>query len=267
MSAFVRATAVEPLGDGAWGATCDGGWSTQVGVNGGFLAAVILRAMMAGLDDELRQPRALTCHYLRPPAEGDVRVDVTVERSGRSLSTLTARLTQAGRLCLVALAAFAVDLDGALDYGGTPPATPGPDEVQRMAPVAIVPMTAQFEMRPTFGAPLFAGADVALSGGWLRFADPHPLDAPALAMYADAWWPSPLPRLTRPAAAPTVDLTVHFRAPAAAAAIGADEPLLAVFRSSTSAHGFFEEDGELWSRDGVLLAQSRQLALLLGDAR
>jgi acyl-CoA thioesterase len=267
VSAFVRATAVEPLGDGAWGATCDGGWSTQVGVNGGFLAAVILRAMMAGLDDELRQPRALTCHYLRPPAEGDVRVDVTVERSGRSLSTLTARLTQDGRLCVVALAGFAVDLDGALDYGGTPPATPRPDEVQRMAPVAIVPMTAQFEMRPTFGAPLFAGADVALSGGWLRFADPHPLDAPALAMYADAWWPSPLPRLTRPASAPTVDLTVHFRAPAAAAAIGADEPLLAVFRSSTSAHGFFEEDGELWSRDGVLLAQSRQLALLLGDAR
>ena len=266
MSAFARATAIEPLGNGSWSATCDGAWSTEAGVNGGFLAALVLRAMAAALGEEGRHPRSLTCHYLRPPAEDDVRVDVTLERRGRSLSTLTARLTQAGRLCVAALAAFAIDLDGALDYGGAPPATPGPDEVERMAPVGIAPITHQFEMRPTLGAPLFAGADEALSGGWLRFADPHPLDAASLAMYADAWWPSPLPRLTRPASVPTVDLTVHFRAPAAAAAI-VEEPVLAIFRSSTSARGFFEEDGELWSRDGVLLAQSRQLALLLGGAR
>jgi acyl-CoA thioesterase len=77
-------------------------------------------------------------------------------------------------------------------------------------------------------------------------------------MLSDAWWPSPLPRLTRPAALPTIDLTVHFRSPP----VG-DGHVLAVFRSSTSAGGFFEEDGELWSRDGVLLAQSRQLALLV----
>jgi hypothetical protein len=40
-----------------------------------------------------------------------------------------------------------------------------------------------------------------------------------------------------------------------------------VSRSSTSAGGLFEEGGELWSRDGVLLAQSRRLALLLADRR
>jgi hypothetical protein len=37
-----------------------------------------------------------------------------------------------------------------------------------------------------------------------------------------------------------------------------------VFRSGLAHDGFFEEDGELWSADGRLLAQCRQLALLLG---
>lgn len=42
----------------------------------------------------------------------------------------------------------------------------------------------------------------------------------------------------------------------------ADPVALAAFRSRRVGGGAFEEDGELWSRDGVLLAQSRQLALL-----
>ena len=266
MSAFARATAVEPLGGGAWRATCDGAWATQLGANGGYLAALVLRAMATELDDPAREARSLTCHYLRPPAEGEVRVDVEVERSGRSLSTVTARLSQAGTLCVLAVAAFAIEIDGALDYAADAPAARAPDAVERLAPVAQVPITAHFVRRPTLGAPLYAGAEDSMTGGWLRFADPQALDAPALAMYADAWWPSPLPRLTRPVTAPTIDLTVHFRAPAAAAAI-AEEPVLAVFRSSTAAHGFFEEDGELWSRDGVLLAHSRQLALIVDGTR
>ena len=223
--------------------------------------------MTAELDDPAREARSLTCHYLRPPGAGEVRIDVAVERSGRSLSTVSARLSQAGALCVLAVGAFAVDFHGALDYAGEPPAMPRAR--RRRAPARrspMVPITEHFEMRPTIGAPLYAGAEESTSGGWLRFADPQALDAPALAMFADAWWPSPMPRLTRPAAAPTIDLTVHFRAPAAAAAI-VEEPVLAVFRSSTAAGGFFEEDGELWSPDGVLLAHSRQLALLVDGGR
>jgi acyl-CoA thioesterase len=195
-----------------------------------------------------------------------VRVDVAVERRGRTLSTVTARLTQGGRLCVIAVAAFAVDLAGAVDYAGMPPLAPPPEQVERLAPPPDVPIVAQFDVRPTVGGEPYSGAPEPITGGWLRFADPQPLDAPALAMYADAWLPAPMPFLNRPALAPTVDLTVHFRAPATAAEI-ADEPVLAVFRSSTAAGGLFEEDGELWSRDGVLLAQSRQLALLLADPR
>jgi acyl-CoA thioesterase len=265
-SAFERATAVEPLGDGAWQATCDAAWATQLGANGGFLAAIVLRAMIAQLDDPAREARSLTCHYLRPPDMGELRVDVTVEREGRTMSTLSARVTQGGRLCIIAVAAFAIELNGALDYAGALPRAPAPEDVEPLAPPPDVPIVAQFDVRPTLGGEPYSGAPEAATGGWLRFADPQPLDAPALAMYADAWLPSPMPLLDRPALTPTVDLTIHFRAPAAAAEI-VDEPVLAVFRSSTAAGGFFEEDGEVWSRDGVLLAQSRQLALLLADPR
>ena len=70
-SAFERATAVEPLGAGAWCASCDGAWTTYLGVSGGFIAALVLRAMIAELDDPARTARSLTCHYLRPPEIGE----------------------------------------------------------------------------------------------------------------------------------------------------------------------------------------------------
>ena len=61
---------------------------------------------------------------------------------------------------------------------------------------------------------------------------------------------------------PTVDLTVHFRAPLPLPDSPPDAWVLAVFRSRLARDGFVEEDGEIWSRDGTLIAQSRQLALL-----
>ena len=79
-------------------------------------------------------------------------------------------------------------------------------------------------------------------------------------MLADAWFPAPWPRLTQLAPAPTIDLTVHFRAPLPLEG----RLLLGRFQTKLVRDGFFEEDGELWAPDGTLVAQSRQLGLLLG---
>jgi acyl-CoA thioesterase len=261
---FDRATAVSPLCDGAWSAVCDTAWSAPRGPNGGYLAAIVLRAMAGQVADQAREPRSLTLHYLRPPGDGEVRIEVTVEREGRSVTSLSARLLQDGRLCVLALAALALDFPSAADYAPAAPTAPPADRVAAFGPFdGAPPIARRFDLRPALGAPLFSAAEEAVTGGWLRFAEPRALDAPALAMYADAWLPAPFPRLSEPVAAPTVDLTIHFRAPQAAAGVGAGEHVLAVFRSTASAVGYFEEDGELWSADGVLLAQSRQLALML----
>jgi acyl-CoA thioesterase len=236
--------------------------------------------MVGELADPVREPRSLTCHYLRPPAAGPVRIDVTVERSGRATSTLTARLTNGGaasppvagaeddRVCVLGLAAFGVDVPAPAAYATAPPDVPAPEDI---APVdnsrSGLSIVGRFESRPALGGRMFSGAGEAVTGGWLRFADARATDAIALAMFADAWWPAPWVRLREPVAAPTIDLTVHFRAPRAALALAPGDPVLGVFRSTTAADGFFEEDGELWTRDGVLLAQSRQLALLVPPDR
>jgi acyl-CoA thioesterase len=59
-----------------------------------------------------------------------------------------------------------------------------------------------------------------------------------------------------------VDLTIHFRAELPLVRAAPEDWCLAVFRSRLAVGGFVEEDGEVWSRDGVLLAQSRQLAAI-----
>jgi acyl-CoA thioesterase len=259
-SDFAAATAVTPVGHGRWSAEADADWFATVGPNGGYTAAIVLRAMAAELDDPAREPRSLTLHYTRPLKAGPYWIDVTIERSGRRLSTVTARLEQNDQLCLLAVGAFSEDFESAADYADPPPEVPRPDEVEAVPQdAALVTIAQRFEVRPALGGRLFASEDEALTGGWIRFRDGEPpLDAIALAMLTDAWIPSPFVRLDRPVGAPTVDLTMHFRAPGEAVAW----PALVVFRSRFAHGGFFEEDGEIWSQDGRLLAQSRQLGLL-----
>ncbi len=255
---FDVATAVEHVAEGRWAATIDAGWAAPMGPNGGYLASIVLRALTEAVADPNRAPRSLNLHYLRPPVAGPAEVAVTVERSGRSLTSLSARLEQDGRLCVLALAAFAVDMPSAADYAEPAPEASAPDAIAALeAFEGAPPITHRLEIRPAIGPAPFSGGAEARTGGWLAFTGgQRDTDALACATYVDAWWPAPFVRLTHPIAAPTIDLSIHFRA-----ALPVGGPVLGVFSSRTSARGFFEEDAELWSADGVLLAQGRQLAL------
>jgi acyl-CoA thioesterase len=263
---FERDTAVRAVADapGRFAAEISPAWGVPHGPNGGYVAAIMLRAMQAAIADPERAPRSLTLHYLRPPAAGPCEVAVEVERAGRTLTSLSARVLQDGQPMVVALGAFAGGFPTAADYASPAPDVP-PPEALRVVPAdaGLPPIAQRTALAPVFGPRALSGADEALVGGWLRLAEPRVADAAAIAFYCDAWVPSPFPRLTEPAPAPTIDLTIHFRARLPHAGMAPGDPVLARFASSTSRDGLFEEDGEIWAPDGTLLAQSRQLAILM----
>lgn len=255
-------TAVEALGGGRFGCVIREAWSGPPGPNGGYVAALILRAIRAAADRPDRQPRSLTIHYLRPPHDGEIEIAVELERSGRSATTCSARMLQDGKIACLALCVLATDFDGVADWSSPPPAAAAPGGVAPVDSSFLPPrIFDQLEMRMVFGGIPFTGPDCeAEAGGWVRTKLPAPLEPELIAMYTDCWWPAPFPRLDGAALAPTLDLTIHFRGEPPT---GDREHVLCHFTSSTSTRGFFEENGALWAADGTLLAQSRQLALIL----
>jgi acyl-CoA thioesterase len=262
---FDRDTAVEPLAAGEFGVRLDAGWWIVVGPNGGYVAAILLNAFARCVPDPERAPRSLGIHYVSPGREGPARVAVRVERSGRTLTTLSARLEQDGRLLALALAAFARPRSSP-EFADLRMPEVSPPEASRGLPEASgVPLRARLECRPTFGGPRGSG-ERALVGGWMRSAEPRVVDPAMLALFCDGWHPAVAQHRAfagaPPRGMPTVDLTVHFRA-AVPADARPEDFYLGVFRAQTLHAGFFEEDGEIWTRGGVLLAQSRQLGLLV----
>lgn len=257
---FDADTGLVEVGERRWRAEVAERWFVERGPNGGLFAAQATRAMALLADDPAREPRSLTVHYLAPATAGPVDVLGTVERTGRSTTAVSLRFVQDERTVALALGALAVWRPGAADFaeGLEMPDVPPPEA---LTPVGDdVPGLPVFIGNYDWRWAVASGAARARVGGWLHTRDPRPVDAISLAAFADAFPPAVFPLLGRPAPAPTVDLTIHWRAPAAA--LPADGWVLGAFRSRRVAGGCFEEDGELWSRDGVLLVQSRQLALL-----
>ena len=210
--------------------------------------------MVAAVGDPARRPRSLTVHFLAPPKSGPIEVSATVERSGRSTTAVSLRLEQDGATVALALGSCATWREGEPEWAEPMPEAPPPEHCERMQRVDPMPaFLDNFEIRPVL--PIFGGE--ARNLVWMRLDPPRPLDHLALTTLSDGWMPAGFSKLLRPYGAPTLDLTIHFRAPVASV-----DWVLAEYRSRFSSGGVWEEDGELWAPDGTLLAQSRQLALI-----
>jgi len=261
---FERAVALERLAPGRYAAAIDPGFNGPVAPNGGVLAAVMIRAAEAELRPDRPPARSISAHFLSAPAQGAVELHVTVLRAGRRVSFVDVRMLQHERLVAQAtvIVSRAREATWTSASAGPPPAPPA----EQVAPVdgsqipGRPPIFDRLEMRPVFGPGFLVGGEEALVGGWLAFADDDaPLDAARLCALCDAWWPALFSAHATLVGVPTLALTVHLRSTSPAV----HGPVLARFETLTAREGHAEESGQLWSADGRLLAESRQLALLL----
>ena len=150
------------------------------------------------------------------------------------------------------------------------PQVPGPNHyVAREVPREAPAIAHRWDTRWAIGIPPVPGLPRgarAIAGGWIRLPEHRAVDALVAAAITDGWVPPTFSRVEEPVVVPTVDLTIHFRARVPLPGADPAAPVLARFRSTTARDGFFEEDGELWAPDGTLLAQSRQLGILVPGA-
>jgi len=271
VTTFERDTTIETVAPGHHRARLGDGWWIGPGPNGGYMAAVMLRAITAATNDPARAPRSLTVHYVRRPARGVADIHSTIERAGRSLSTVSARLVQDGRVVAVAVAALSEPRRTgrvlALPPGRMPDVLPlaRAERWRQREGTPAAGFHEQFEMRWAVPERPWSGSTTARAAAWIRLAEPAAIDAAVVALYADALPPAVFSAVRDwedVGPVPTVDLTVHFRTPLPLTGFAVGDFLLCHFTSRVLSEGFLEEDGEIWTADGRLVAQSRQLAVL-----
>jgi hypothetical protein len=265
-SEFDRDTAVTRRGPGVYDVDLSAGWTIISAVNGGYLLAMLGRALADTLPHA--DPFTVSAHYLTASQPGPAVIRTDVVRTGRTLSTGQASLLQyddEGReIERIRVLASYGDLDSLPDDVRTtakPPAIPpieqcfGPEDAPAPVPGSSAITDRLFlKLDPsTLGWALGAPSGNGEMRAWFGLADGRDPDPLSLLLAVDALPPTAF-ELGISGWVPTVELTVHVRCRPAPG------PLRVSIATRNLAGGFLEEDAEVWDSADRLVAQSRQLA-------
>jgi acyl-CoA thioesterase len=253
-------TASVARGDGVRDLDVTDRWNTPLGKpNGGYVLATMLR----GLRDEMEadDPMVAAVTYLSSPTPGPAELRTSTIRMGRRVQTGSASLWQGERRVAELTASFGPRGDGPSTELGAPPLLPSPDRCadprDHGMPAEGLFARVDYRLASTPGWAAGTPSGDPSTELWQRLHGGREIDFAALALLCDSFVPPVLELGDGYQQSMTVQLTVHLhRLP---------RPGWVATRVSTRhvVDGFHDEDCELWDEDGNLLAQSRQLAILL----
>ncbi|MFF2654093.1 thioesterase family protein [Streptomyces sp. NPDC058045] len=265
---FDRDTAVTLREPGVYDAELSPGWTIINAVNGGYLLAILGRALADALPHP--HPFTISAHYLSASQPGPAVVRTETVRTGRTLSTGSAALLQRDadgheveRIRVLASYGDLSTLPDDVRTTARPVQLPPPDQCfgpQDAPEQTPIPGSSAFTERlwlkmdpATLGWALGAPSGKGEIRSWFGLADGRDHDPFSLLLAVDALPPTAF-ELGLKGWVPTVELTVHIRA------LPAPGPLRVAITTRNLAGGFLEEDAEVWDSADRLVAQSRQLA-------
>lgn len=262
MMLFEDSIALASVGENLWEGEVDPAYRGFGSQFGGWTGAALLKGAMveAGVKGE---PLSLSVLFIESIGEGPYRIATRLLRSGARLQFWRSELTQGGKLCAHAQATFGVRRETTRFTDAIMPDPPGPDAdgLRQFSPPSN--FGAQYHMRWITPAPLDPDSDPtkpASSLVWIRDVHGRPLDVLMLAAMADLAPPRVMWKRRAFTASATVSMTTHFHAtPEELAEAGAGWVLSEVHCRRCEG-GYFDHELKLWSRSGVLLATSEQVA-------
>ncbi|MER5357202.1 thioesterase family protein [Streptomyces sp. NPDC002785] len=265
-SEFDRDTAVTLREEGVYDAELSAGWTIIHAVNGGYLLAMLGRALGEALPHP--DPFSVSAHYLTASVPGPAVIRTQTVRTGRTLSTGQASLFQYAKdgteIERIRVIATYGDLDALPDEVRTsakPPAIPplehclGPSDGPAPIPGSSA-ITERLDIKldpATIGWAVGAPSGKGEMRGWFGLADGRDADPLSLLLTVDALPPTSF-ELGLKGWTPTIELTTHIRCRPAPG------PLRVSVTTRNLAGGFLEEDADVWDSADRLVAQSRQLA-------
>jgi len=274
VASFAEEITVEPAGEGRYRAFLSHDWDLAPLPQGGIVASFALRAAGFEVHDPSQQLRTCTTVFAGQVTAGELEVDVSVLRRGRSASQVSATVRNAGAAAgATVLAVFGGPRRGPEFVDVNSPKVPAPLDCpsyrdpppEGVDPMDPFPFWRHVEGRAAMGHAPWEEYEPESSdtATWLRFDEPPLLedgsvDPLAVLTLADRMPGSIGERLGRQGPqwfAPSADLTVHFCAPLRT------EWLLAHDRARWASDGWASAESTLWDEDGTLVAYATQMML------
>lgn len=235
------------------------GWQQGRGAFGGLVVAALIRAVDGFVPHAGRRLRSLTAELCGPTQPGLARIGLEMLRDGTGVSTVAARLVQAGEVQAHAVAVVGKDRASDADRQEAQPPVQAHWSVAPIVPVQppVGPVFAQhFVFRSTGPMPFGGGTD-RVAQGWIQPKHPPKVaDAAWLGLCMDAFWPVVFATATMPRPMATIAFTMQFLVNPTL--LDPSLPLQYRARAVDTQAGYCVEFRELWTEDGQLVALNQQ---------